>query len=121
MDTVSSVIEIDPQSVQEPEPAGYEFGYYVFDNLPNIEAHDIEATIESITDAETKDTTGNNFQGFPWTLTPYRSCNIMTPFARIYLVKLKKSNILEGQLYLGRGNILKRYMTDGNNTYKNHS
>ena len=35
-DTMSRLIEIDPQSEQEPEPKGYAFGYYVFDNLPNI-------------------------------------------------------------------------------------
>ena len=64
-DTMSRLIEIDPQSEQEPEPKGYEFGYYVFDNLPNIEVHDIEITINYITDAETTDTTGNNCQGFP--------------------------------------------------------
>ena len=60
-DTMSRVIEIDPQSEQEPEAEGYEFGYYIFDNLPNIEVHDIETTIKSITDAETKDAAINNF------------------------------------------------------------
>ena len=63
-DTMSRLIEIDPQSEQEPGPKGYKFGYYVFDNLPNIGVHDIEMTINSITDAETKDTTDNNFSGF---------------------------------------------------------
>ena len=53
-DTMSRLIEIDPQSEQEPEPKCYEFGYYVFDNLPNIEVYDIELTINSITDVETK-------------------------------------------------------------------
>ena len=43
---MSRLIEIDPQSEQEPEPKGYEFGYYAFDNLPNIEVHDIETTIK---------------------------------------------------------------------------
>ena len=62
---MSRLIEIEPQSEQELEPKGYEFGYYVFHNLPNIEMYDIEVTINSITDVETKDTSGNNFQGFP--------------------------------------------------------
>ena len=35
---MSRLIEIDSKVQQEPEPEGYEFGYYVFDNLPNIEA-----------------------------------------------------------------------------------
>ena len=65
VDTMSRLIEIDPKVQQEPEPEGYEFGYYVFDNLPNIEVTDIEFIINSITDIESKDTSGNNFQGFP--------------------------------------------------------
>ena len=62
---MSRLIEIDTQSEQEPEPKGCKFGYYVFNNLPNIEVNDIEMTINSITDVETKDTFGNKFQGFP--------------------------------------------------------
>ena len=62
---MSSLIEIDSQVQQEPEPEGYEFGYYVFDNLPGIEVTNIEFTINSITDIKTKDTSDSNFQGFP--------------------------------------------------------
>ena len=46
-DTMSSLIEIDPQVQQEPEPEGYEFGYYVFDSLPDIKVTDIKLTINS--------------------------------------------------------------------------
>ena len=49
-DTMSRLIEIDSQVQQEPEPEGYEFGYYVFDNLPDIKVSDIELIINSITD-----------------------------------------------------------------------
>ena len=41
-DTMGRLLEIDSQVQQEPEPEGYEFGYYVFDNLPNIEVTNIE-------------------------------------------------------------------------------
>ena len=51
-DTMSRLIEIDPQ-VQEPEPQGYEFGYYIFDSLPDIKVTDIKLTINSITDVKT--------------------------------------------------------------------
>ena len=64
-DTMSRLIEIDPQIQQEPEPEGYEFGYYVFDNLPNIEVANIESTLNFINDIKTRNTSGNNFQGFP--------------------------------------------------------
>ena len=62
---MSRLIEIDSQVQQEPEPEGYEFSYYVFDNLTDIEVRDIELTINSITDVKTKDISSHNFQGFP--------------------------------------------------------
>ena len=31
---MSRLIAIDPQIQSEPEPEGYEFGYYIFDSLP---------------------------------------------------------------------------------------
>ena len=40
-DTMSRLIEIDPPVQQEPEREGYEFGYYNFDDLPNIEVTDM--------------------------------------------------------------------------------
>ena len=62
-DTMSRLIDIDPQI--QPEPEGYEFGYYTFDELPNLEVTNIESTLNSITDTEIRDISGNNFQEFP--------------------------------------------------------
>ena len=38
------LIDIDPQIQPEPEPEGYEFGYYTFDTLPMLEVTNVEAT-----------------------------------------------------------------------------
>ena len=35
-DTMNCLIEIDPQIQSEPEPEGYEFGYYIFDSVTSI-------------------------------------------------------------------------------------
>ena len=43
-DTMSRLIEIDPQIQSEPEPEGYEFGYYTFDSLPALEVQDIQTS-----------------------------------------------------------------------------
>ena len=64
-DTMSRLIDIDPQKQLEPEPEGYEFRYYTFDELPNLEVINIESTLNSIMDTETRDVSSNNFQGFP--------------------------------------------------------
>ena len=36
-DTMSILINMDPQIQLEPETEGYEFGYYTFDQLPELE------------------------------------------------------------------------------------
>ena len=117
-DTMSRLIEIDPQSEQEPEPKGYEFGYYIFDNLPNIEVHDTEMTINSITDAETKDNTGNNFQGFSIDTNTFQELQHNDSFCQNIFSQIEKGNIQEQQLYIVRDNILKKYVTDGSNIYE---
>ena len=48
-DTMSQMINIDPQVQPEPEPEGYEFGYYTFDPLPALEVHDIKTSSEGST------------------------------------------------------------------------
>ena len=39
---MSRLIAIDPQIQSEPEPEGYEYGYYTFDQLPAIDVHDVQ-------------------------------------------------------------------------------
>ena len=39
---MSRLIDKDPQI--QPEPEGYEFGYYTCDELPNLEVTNIEST-----------------------------------------------------------------------------
>ena len=62
---MSRLIEIDPQIQPEPEPGSYEFRYNIFVELPNLEVINTESTLNSITDIETRDVSGNDFQGFP--------------------------------------------------------
>ena len=112
------LIEIDSQVQQEPEPEGYEFGYYTFDNLPNIEVTDIESTLNSVIDIETKDTSGHNFQGFPMKNDVLQKLQQEDVFCKNILSQIRKGNIIDGQLYLVKDNILKRYIMEGNNTYE---
>ena len=43
-DTMSQLIDIDPQVQQDSEPEGYEFGCYTFNTLPTVEVSNIETT-----------------------------------------------------------------------------
>ena len=39
-------------------------------------------------------------------------------FCANILAQIEKGNIIEGQLYIAQNNLLKRYVTDGDNTYE---
>ena len=43
-DTMSRLIDINPQTQQDAKPEGYEFGYYTFDTLPAVEVSNLEMT-----------------------------------------------------------------------------
>ena len=51
-DTMSHLINIDPQIQPEPEPEGHEFGYYTFDPLPALEVQDIQTSLAGSTQDE---------------------------------------------------------------------
>ena len=40
-DTLSHLVDIDPDARLDPENAGWEFGYYVFESLPKLSSDDI--------------------------------------------------------------------------------
>ena len=105
-DTISRLIDIDPQI--QPEPEGYEFGYYIFDELPSLEVSDIEATSASITNIETEDASGNNFQKFPINDDVLHKLQQEDAFCKNILNQIEKGNITDGQLYLMKDKILKR-------------
>ena len=41
VDTLSRLVDIDPDARLDPENAGWEFGYYVFESLPKLSGEDI--------------------------------------------------------------------------------
>ena len=49
------MIDIDPQIQSEPEPEGYEFGYYTFETLPTLEVTNVEATQKESPETKDKD------------------------------------------------------------------
>ena len=52
---MSRLIEIDPQIQPEPEPEGYEFGYYTFDSIPTLEVSNVETTQDVSLETKDKD------------------------------------------------------------------
>ena len=117
-DTMSRLIDIDPQVQPEPEPEGYEFSYYTFDELPDLEVSNIESTLNSVPDTETKDTSDSNLQRLPVSNDILHRLQQEDAFCKSILNQIEKGSIIGGQLYLVKDKILKRYVLNGNNTYK---
>ena len=113
---MSRLIDIDPQI--QPEPEVYEFGYYTFDELPNREVTNIETTLNLITDTKTRGVSGNSFQGCPISDDILHKLPQEDAFCKNILNQIEKGNITNGQLYLVKDKILKRYVLEGDNTYK---
>ena len=117
-DTMSRLIEVDPQVQPEPDSEGYEFRYYTFDELPNLEVTNIESTLNSIRDTKTRGLSDNKFQGFPISVDILHKLQQEDAFCKNILNQIEKGNITDGQLYLVKGKILKRYVLEGDNTYE---
>ena len=64
-DIMSRLIDMDPQIQPEPEPEGYEFGCYTFDQLPELEVSNVETTQNLSLDIENKDASNENLQKPP--------------------------------------------------------
>ena len=62
---MSQLKDIDPQIQSEPEPEGYEFGYYTFDTLPTLEVTNVEATQKESSETKDKDTSNSKLWELP--------------------------------------------------------
>ena len=114
-DTMSRLINIDPQIQQESEPEGYEFGYYIFDTLPTMEVSNIKTT-QDIIDVNERDAKVNLITlPLDNKLSELQS---QDAFCANILTQIEKGNITKGQMYKLQNKLLKRYMIDGDKTYE---
>ena len=117
-DTMSQLINIDPQEQQDSEPEGYEFGYYTFDTLPTSEVSNIESTQDVSVHDEDESNAKNILLELPIDNNMLSELQQKDMFCANILGQIEKGNINEGQLYIIQNKQLKRYVTDGDNTYK---
>ena len=116
-DTMSRLIDIDPQAQQDSEPEGYEFGYYTFDTLPALEVSNIETT--QAASSNDKSDPIENLMELSLDNDTLLELQQKDMFCVHILAQIKKGNIIEGQVYKKVQNkLLKRYVTDGDKTYE---
>ena len=113
---MSRLINIDPQIQQDSEPKGYEFGYYTFDTLPAMEVSNINTAKETTSDKD-EDVMGNIVQ-LPISDDILFKMQLQDTFCSHIKTQIEKGNIKEGQTHKIQNNLLKRYVTDGDNTYE---
>ena len=115
-DTMSRLIDIDPQIQQDSEPEGYKFGYYTFVTLPAMEVSKIEMT--KLTSDENKENDIGSVVRLPLSEDMLSNLQSQDTFCSHILTQIEKGNVKEGQIYLVQNKILKRCVIDGNNTYE---
>ena len=103
-DTMSRLININPQVQQDTEPEGYEFGYYTFDTLPPVEVSDIDTTKD--TSVHVND--DNNLLDLPIDKDTLCELQQKDNFCVNILAEIEKGNVTEGQLYIIQDKLLKR-------------
>ena len=108
VDTMSRLIQIDPEAKLSPEPEGYEFGYHAFEDLEPIRS-DIQEIKISVEEKE------------PITLPqeeiklPLSDEKLLAPqaedkFCRDIINKLQKGQLQDKNPYYREHEILKRYV-----------
>ena len=102
---MSCMINIDPQVQPEPEPEGYEFGYYTFDPLPTHEVHDFKISSEGST---IDDNAQDYLCNLPIDDKVLTELQQEDEFCKNILKQIAKGNLVDGQLYKIENNILKR-------------
>ena len=115
-DTMSRLIDIDPQIQQDSEPEGYEFGYYTFDTLPVMEVSNINIAKETTNEKDKN--VMKNIVKLPIPDDTLSNLQLQDTFCSHIITQIEKGNIKEGQTYKLQNNLLKRYVTDGDNTYE---
>ena len=115
-DIMSQLININPQIQQDSEPEGYEFGYYTFDTLPNLEVSIIETTKEVSSNDENDP--NDKLIELPLDNDTLFDLQQKDMFCANILAQTEKGKIIEGQLYKVQNKLLKRYVTNGDKTYE---
>ena len=115
-DTMSRLIDIDPQIQQDSEPEGYEFGYYTFHTLPAMEVSNIDTMHETSSD-NGKDFI-DNLVKLPLTDDMLLKLQLQDTFCSHILAQIEKGNIKEGQTNKIQNKLLKRYVSDSDKTYE---
>ena len=94
------------------------FGYYTFDTLPTLEVSNVETSKDTSLNVNDTKVSNNDLWKLPLSNDTLSKLQQKDMFCNNILNQIEKGNIIEGQLYIVKDKLLKRYVIDGNNTYE---
>ena len=89
-DTMSQLINIDPQIQQDSEPEGYEFGYYTFDTLPTLEVSNTETIQDAFVHINDENNVNNSLLELPIDNTTLLDLQQKDTFCANIIVQIEK-------------------------------
>ena len=115
-DTMSRLIQIDPEAKLNPEPEGYEFGYHAFEDLEPIRS-DIQEIKISVEEKEPITLPQEEIK-LPLSDEKLLALQAEDKFCRDIINKLQKGQLQDKNPYYREHEILKRYVEDGKQRFE---
>ena len=114
-DTMSRLIQIDPETKLQPAEEGFEFGYHAFENMEPI---DYETNVvDSITSKDPIPLPGEEIK-LPLEDEKLKELQQKDKFCKEVMEKLSKGQLQSGQPYYQGEGILKRFVEDGKQRFE---
>ena len=110
-DSLSRLLDIDPEAVNTPEPEGQEFGSYCFQELEKAEVREVYEKIENVTVD-----TGMHEVFLPMSCETLKKLQKADDFCRSTVQKLKKDEILS-KIFIREEGVLRRLWIDGTDSF----
>ena len=114
-DTMSRLIQIDPQAKLQPEQEGYEFGYHAFEDMEPIE---YEANVVDSTSSKDPIPLPGEEIKLPLEDEKLKELQQKDKFCREIIEKLTKEQLQSGKPYYQEKGIFKRFVEDGKQKFE---
>ena len=110
-DTMSRLIQIDPEVSLEPEKKGYEFGYFTFDDMEPIKVQTIKINFIKIKSKKQPFESEENIT-LPITNEKLQELQREDPFCANIIRKLEQEKLISQNPYYMEGKVLQQYTED---------
>ena len=114
-DTMSRLIQIDPEAKLQPEQEGYEFGYHAFEDMEPIEC---EANVVDSTSSKDPIPLPGEEIKLPLEDEKLKELQQKDKFCREVIEKLTNEQLQNGKPYYQEKGILKRFVEDGKQKFE---